>query len=219
MQVTTAGSISGQINYQVFPLGDGNNEVRVSQTFNGTGTYPQEDVAGCTSSNACNFDNAATLDDGSCVFCGCQDDAGNVYSMTVEPSAATVDGLTRHRFYVNMLNADDTFSAVFGNAEHPANQRPGRRIQLWIQHLVERLGLNPVFVGQFPEMADDTYGTVGLTGPASVSEIPDAADPTLVEDPEQDLAPFFLTDGATELLSNMVVGSSWLCSTTRKRAA
>ena len=58
-------------------------------------------------------------------------------------------------------------------------------------------------------MADDTYGTVGLTGPASVSEIPDAADPTLVEDPEQDLAPFFLTDGATELLSNMVVGSSW----------
>ena len=65
------------------------------------------------------LDNAATLDDGSCVFCGCEDDAGNVYSMTVEPSAATVDGLTRHRFYVNMLNADDTFSAVFGNAEHP----------------------------------------------------------------------------------------------------
>lgn len=210
MQVTTAGSISGQINYQVFPLGDGNNEVRVSQTFNGTGTYPQEDVAGCTSSNACNFDNAATLDDGSCVFCGCENDAGNVYSMTVEPSAATVDGLTRHRFYVNMLNADDTFSAVFGNAEHPLQINvPDGAYNSGFNTSWNASGLNPVFVSQFPEMADDTYGTVGLTGPASVSEIPDAADPTLVEDPEQDLAPFFLTDGATELLSNMVVGSSW----------
>ena len=193
-----------------FSLGDGDNEVRVSQTFNGAGTYPQEDVAGCTSSNACNFDNAATLDDGLCVFCGCEGDAGNVYSMTVEPSTATVDGLTRHRFYVNMLNADDTFSAVFGNADHPLQVNvPDGAYNSGFNTSWNASGLNPVFVSQFPEMADDTYGTVGLTGPASVSEIPDAADPTLVEDPEQDLAPFFLTDGATELLSNMVVGSSW----------
>ena len=61
----------------------------------------------------------------------------------------------------------------------------------------------------FPEMADDTYATIGLTGPASASGIAGAADPGLAEDPDQSITPFFLTDGATSLAADMIVGSSW----------
>ena len=30
-------------------------------------------------------------------------------------------------------------------------------------------GINPAFLPVFPELADDTYATIGLTGPASTS--------------------------------------------------
>ena len=39
MQVTTGGSISGQLNYQVFPLGNGSEEQRISTSFNGAGIF------------------------------------------------------------------------------------------------------------------------------------------------------------------------------------
>ena len=39
MQVTTTGSISGTMNYQVFPLGVGADQVQVSVDFDGAGTF------------------------------------------------------------------------------------------------------------------------------------------------------------------------------------
>ena len=39
LQVTTTGSISGSINYQVFPLGVGADNVLISMDFDGAGTY------------------------------------------------------------------------------------------------------------------------------------------------------------------------------------
>ena len=68
-QVTTAGSISGQINYQVFPLGIGADQVQSSVLFDGPGTYSPigDDVQGCTDVSACNYDSAATEDYGSCL--------------------------------------------------------------------------------------------------------------------------------------------------------
>ena len=68
MQVTTAGSISGQINFQVFPLGVGANQQQVSVPFDGAGTFQGGGggVPGCTDATACNYDASATEDDGSC---------------------------------------------------------------------------------------------------------------------------------------------------------
>ena len=39
MQVTTSGDISGQINYQVFPLGVGADQQQISVAFEGAGTF------------------------------------------------------------------------------------------------------------------------------------------------------------------------------------
>ena len=69
-QITTAGSISGQINYQVFPLGVGADEVQISMAFDGAGTYGggSDIVCGCMEQTACNYNSDATNDDGSCTY-------------------------------------------------------------------------------------------------------------------------------------------------------
>ena len=66
MQITTAGDISGQINFQVFPLGVGADQVQTSIEFDGVGTFYPSSGAGCTDASACNFDVQASTDDGSC---------------------------------------------------------------------------------------------------------------------------------------------------------
>ena len=85
MQVTTTGDISGTLNYQVFPLGEGDNQVRITNSFDGAGTFPMEEVLGCTDSAACNYDGSANMDDGSCQFCGCDGPSVALgYTLTVE---------------------------------------------------------------------------------------------------------------------------------------
>ena len=221
MQITTTGSISGTLNYQVFPLGEGDDQVRITNAFNGAGTFPMEDVPGCTDSSACNYDNTANVDDGSCQFCGCDGPStASGYTLTVEPSAATDPGLTRYRFYVDMMDASDTFSAVFGNSEQPLLVNvPSGAFNTGFNSSWNASGLNPAFVAQFPEMADDTYATIGLTGPASTSGIAGAADPGLAEDPAQGITPFFINNGATNLAADMIVGSSWFVLNDASNAA
>ena len=81
-QITTTGNISGQINFQIFPLGVGADEVQTSILFEGAGTYSASGalVFGCTDSSGCNYDPSATTDDGSCVGipAGACDCDGNV---------------------------------------------------------------------------------------------------------------------------------------------
>ena len=62
-QFTTDGDLSGQLYCQVFIEGDGANEFRDTFYF-GAGAP----VLGCTDATACNYDGAATDDDGSCEF-------------------------------------------------------------------------------------------------------------------------------------------------------
>ena len=70
-------------------------------------------------------------------------------------------------------------------------------------------GINPAFVGVFPDLVEDSYATIGLEGPASSSGLAQAADPTLVQDPTQPIDAFFLTDGADSLMVNSIIGGSW----------
>jgi hypothetical protein len=62
-QFTTDGTFSGVLYCQIFPNGVGADEFRINEPF-GVSVA----VQGCTSVDACNFNAAATEDDGSCVF-------------------------------------------------------------------------------------------------------------------------------------------------------
>ena len=96
--------------------------------------------------------------------------------------------------------------------------RHRRCIQQRLQYLLERFRHQPLFLPNFPELADDT-ATIGLDGPASSSGIEGAADPSIVEDGDQAITPYFLTPGATNLLSNSVTGASWYVLNTAANAS
>ena len=70
-QITTTGTISGQINFQIFPFGNGNDQQQVSVEFFGCGTfdstYVSDAIEGCTDEAACNYNGAATEENGSCL--------------------------------------------------------------------------------------------------------------------------------------------------------
>ena len=135
------------------------------------------------------------------------------YSLTVEASPAVhVPGNTIYRFYVNMVDPTDKFSAVFGNDQDPlVINTPDGIFNSPFNASWSASGLPSLFVDFFPEMAEDSYATIGLIGPASSSGIAGAADPSLVED--TDLTPtisdFFVVGAETSLNVNTLTGGSW----------
>lgn len=77
-QFTTSGSLSGQISLQIFPEGNGENDLVI--------TFPiGNSTCGCTDAAACNYVAEALNDDGSCTYTGiydcdgetCMNDADN----------------------------------------------------------------------------------------------------------------------------------------------
>ena len=261
MQVTTAGPISGQINYQVFPLGVGADQLQLSATFEGAGTFSSGGfgpVEGCTDATACNYDDNATIedssctypdepldcdgnclndadgdgvcdeleiegcidllacnyneeatdDDGTCDFCSCAESAVP-YPLLIESAPATTQaGSTVYRFYIQLQNATDRVSAIFGNQDDPLTViTPEGAFNSTANTSWNASGINPVFVPTFPDLVDDSFATIGLEGPASLSGISGASDPTLVG--ETNVTPFFSSNGASELNVNDFIGSSW----------
>ena len=128
---------------------------------------------------------------------------------TVEASVSAAAGTT-YKFYVDMTDPTDRMSAVFGNNEFPLEINvPEGAFSSTFNSSWSASGINPAFLAFFPDMADDTYATIGLSGPAASSGIANAADPSIVEDAAQPVTPFFTTPGATQLLSNTLTGSSY----------
>lgn len=166
------------------------------------------ECSGCTIPEACNFNPTVTVDDGSCTDCCEAFQLG--YSLSIKSEAAVQEGLTRWQFFVNMVNPTDRMSSVFGNDQAemflsvPEGAYNSPFNSSW-----NASGINPVFLTVFPELADDTFATIGLGGPSSTSGIAGAADPSIVEDSAQPITPFFGSDGATTLESNTLTGSSW----------
>ena len=126
------------------------------------------EVAGLLTT-ACNYDAAATEDDGSCDFCSCARSAD--YTLTVTGSSAGAPGMV-YRFYVDMQDATDRMSAVFGNDQASLLvNTPDGAFNSAFNSSWNASGINPVFLPVFPELADDSYATIGLAGPALTSGI------------------------------------------------
>ncbi|MGY8918535.1 MAG: hypothetical protein ACKVJ6_09690, partial [Flavobacteriales bacterium] len=90
MQITTAGSLSGTLNYQIFPLGIGADAIDVTSSFSEGGGG---EGVGCMISMACNFDPLATIacddccDFTSCLAIGCM----NELACNYDPEATIPD--------------------------------------------------------------------------------------------------------------------------------
>ena len=134
------------------------------------------------------------------------------YSLTVESAPAVDPALgTTYRFYVDLQDPTDRVSAVFGNNNGTLaiNAPEGVYNNELYNASWSASGINSAFFDLVPELAADTYATIGLDGPASTSGIVGAADPSIVEDADQPITPFFQTNGATSLSVNSQIGGSW----------
>jgi len=158
---------------------------------------------------ACNHDPTATQDDGSCDYCSCPPTPDS-YTLTVEANTPASASGTTYRFYVNMIDATDRMSAIFGTDQTPLElNTPDGAFNSVYNASWSASGISTAFLSLFPDMADDTYATFGLDGPAVESGVTGAIDPSIVEDSSQAISPYFTTDGATSLLANTITGASY----------
>ena len=133
------------------------------------------------------------------------------YKLVVEESAAVGAGGTVYRFFIEANDPTDKISAIYGNDQEPLVLTTPEGI--WNSSFStswNASGINPAFLAFVPDLVDDSYATIGLSGPAASSGIPGAADPSLVEDVDlpTTVSGYFST-GGTELNVNTLTGASW----------
>ena len=194
----------------------------------GSCEYDSSVWPGCMDELACNFNPSATEDDGTCFFPpGGFDCAGNslcgqssLSSLTVEVSEGAWEGLDVYRLYVNLPSIENMYvSAVAADQEVaiPFAQRlavfidaPEGVFNSSFNTSWSAQGIASAFVAVFPELAFDSFATIGLTGPASESLEPNAIDPSFVGDTQttNQFNDFFLTSGATNL--DMINGTYYI---------
>ena len=135
--------------------------------------------------------------------------ASGQYFLTVDASPAVfIPDATTYRFYVTStmpttksLRSSATLTSHWSNV-------PEEAFNTALNSSWNASGINNSFVAIFPELADDSFATLGTAGPASTSGIEGAADPQVAEDPDQPITPFF-RQTEQPAVNNSVVGASW----------
>ena len=131
----------------------------------GDGVCDGFESAGCTDAMACNYDAEATDDDGSCDYCSCSDGSvsSSDYSMTVEVYGEDLlAGHTTYRFYMNMANEDDFLSSIYGNDLDAFSLTTSTGFYNSEFGSTVASGINPAFIAFFPDLAADSWVTIGI---------------------------------------------------------
>ncbi|MGB1347834.1 MAG: T9SS type A sorting domain-containing protein [Flavobacteriales bacterium] len=118
-----------------------------------------------------------------------------------------------YRFYVNAADAADKLSAVYGSDSSPlVINTPAGIFNSPASAGASAEGLSAFLMAVFPDVADDSYATVNLEGPAAESGISGAAAPQIVEDATltNGISSYFSSGGEGTLLEvNTLIGGSW----------
>tara|TARA_B110000003_G_scaffold108642_1_gene111161 strand:- start:9016 stop:12354 length:3339 start_codon:yes stop_codon:yes gene_type:complete len=132
------------------------------------------EVVGCTDEFACNFLALATEDDGTCEYCSCQEDEFDGYGLLLETHAVhdegELAGMTTYRMYVTTPTSTDVISAIFGDSD--TTLVIASTTDFYQNPLGSSLGSNisPLLFPTFPELAFDSWMTIGLDAPAQFGE-------------------------------------------------
>ena len=114
----------------------------------------------------------------------------------------------------------DRVSSVYGTDVHPLTVRAPKGVfnspynGSW-----SASGMNPKFFEIMPDMADDTYATIGLSTAAKMSGIDGAEDPTMVQDPGLPWDVFFTESGETDLDISTHTGGAYFVLRTAANGA
>ena len=178
----------------------------------GDGTCDEFEVSGCTDDMACNYSSAATDDDGSCDYCSCGGEGGGEssgYTLTVEEySSGIVEGMVSYRLYVDLLNADDFLSSIFGNDVDPLSISTDDGFYNDALGASLASGINPAFIAFFPSIGADSWITIGIDS----QNVGDEVAIGTVEDASQPFVPAFASGSAIDgqdVLMNTSTGGAW----------
>ena len=144
----------------------------------GDGICDPLEVLGCTESGACNYSPLATEDNGSCDYCSCGAETALVmssnaagYGVLLEVLASheegALAGYATYRLYLTTLHSDDVVSSVVGDDQFPLSiHTTGTFFQEPIFGGPTPANLLPGAVDMWPDLAWDSWVTVGIDGPA-----------------------------------------------------
>ena len=130
----------------------------------GDGICDNYEGSGCGDPAACNFDPFAEPVDDTPITDYC------LHTEVVAiHSTGALAGMTTYRVSIQTLYPTDFVTSVSGNAQHPA------RIETTTSFYQDVLGgvtpenVNPLLISAFPDLAYDSWVTIGLEGPANVA--------------------------------------------------
>ena len=204
----------------------------------GDGVCDENEAFGCTDQQACNYDFYSTEEDGSCFWPEAgQDCEGNsicgspsLSTLTVEVVENVMDDLDLYRVYVNLPVESWYVSAVAGdqtgsNLADTIRQRtilvaPEGVYNSQLNAFWSAQGLSSAIVGAFPELAYDTYATIGLDGPSNEASIPTAAAPSFAGDSVTtvEFSDFFFEAEMEQSFLNMSDGTWYILPTSFEQA-
>ena len=128
----------------------------------GDGICDEEEVAGCTDSEACNYDETATDENGSCDYCCAAAASVEGYNIVIETVGESPEGSIQ-RMYIETPSSTDVLSAVTGDVLNPTYIRSTQAFyQSPMISDVTPNGINPGFFGFFPDLAYDSWVTIGI---------------------------------------------------------
>ena len=164
---------------------------------------------GCTDDTACNFDATATQDDGSCDYCSCASEAAggqNGFNLSVEThEEGGIFGMTTYRVYVTTPNETDFLSAIAGDEANPSFLRTSTSFYQNDLGGATADMINPLFFGAFPDLAYDSWLTIGIESAPMPGD--GTAAPQLVQaEGDTWLADF---EAGNNLEVNSFFGGSW----------
>ena len=174
----------------------------------GDGVCDEVEIEGCTAANACNYNDLATEEDGSCDFCSCANDEILSYGLEIDTVAVhetgELAGMVTYRMYVTTVSENDFVSAVYGNDVDTLILASDSG---WYQHpFGSHVAQNndSGFFATFPELAYDSWVTIGVDGPTVGGE-------NLVNTVGATGEDSWVTqfESGQDIVMNDVVGGSW----------
>ena len=179
-QLTTQGSISGQLALQVFRDGEANSE-------NCIRPYLSFQSHGCMDATACNYAPTAIFDDGTCDFCSCPDSAQVLtasfpsdsvpgYSLEVDlianhdTTGVTTDifgnpdplaGMKTYRMFLKVNNPATTVLAAYGNDSEPLDISSTEPFFQSVLGQLVATDINPALFPNYPDVEYDSWVTIG----------------------------------------------------------
>lgn len=168
------------------------------------------EILGCMDDLACNYNEGASYDDGSCDFCSCGSGGEAGFGLELElvetqdgSVAGLSAGLSTYRVYVTTPTVNDFVSSVSGDENHPSFLQTSTSFYQDAFGGITPDNINPLFFTVVPSLNYDSWLTIGIDGVAGDGE----SAITVVQAADDNWVNTFNAGGNLEI--NSFFGGSW----------